>query len=508
MGLFTGENALLEKVERHDRYQFEVKLDYPLDPDAAEQTYTVETYFFLSQSFNVNPHTYDARSFYRDVRDHVRFKTPQMTLEQLLGDSPLSPLNRVAACVQRLRAAAWTHEDLRAVVFEAKVLGNILRASLRDLGQLVVQTHGRGTRLDAEDAQRLVTASLPLLATVLARFRESLAGVLLPGFPADTLAALRLVDEFLSLTSESYALHLLDALREAPAELCERVARLAEDEGAYRAQRGYHSLATPDGDNEAFVFRTSLLKKFVANVQYLQIRRAETRTSAEQMAFAVAAGLAMAFATAVSFWAVSLAPLSWTLFTVLVVSYMLKDRLKELFRDLFHRWLGRTVPDHKIVITDPSTGDRIGQFRQKFLYLPAAQVPADVTRVRNAGPTSALAAQEFTETIFRYTKTLSLLPRRVFGSHHRTTALTDVLRMNVRRFLYALDEPRPCIQILDPETRRPRQVQARRTYHLNAVLRFWCGDDPARATYRKLRVVLDQDGIVRVETFDPRQVGE
>ena len=53
MGLFTGENALLEKVERHDRFQFEVKLDYPLDPDADSQAYTVETYFFLAGSLNV-----------------------------------------------------------------------------------------------------------------------------------------------------------------------------------------------------------------------------------------------------------------------------------------------------------------------------------------------------------------------------------------------------------------------------------------------------------------------
>lgn len=507
MGLFTGENALLEKVERHDRYQFEVKLDYPLDPDAEEQSYSVETYFFLAQTFNVNEHTYDARDFYRDVRDYVRFKTPQMTLEQLLGASPLSPLNRLGACVLRLRAAAWTDEDLRTLVFEAKVLGCILRATLRDLGQLVLQTRGRGTPLDAEDAARLVDTSLPNLGAVLARFRETTAGVLLPGFPADPLASLRLVDEYLSLTAESYAMHLLDALRTEPSGLQERVARLAQDEVAYRTQRGYHSVAAPGSENEAYVFRNSLLKKFVANIQYLQIRRADARTSAEHMAFAIAAGIAMAFATAVSFLAISLAPLSWTLFAVLVVSYMLKDRMKELFRALFNRWLGRAVPDHKIVITDPSTGTRIGQFRQKFLYLAPADVPTDVRRVRNEGPTSALAAQEFSETVFRYTKVLTLLPRRVFGSHRRTTALTDVLRMNVRHFLHALDEPRPVIQILDPETQRPRQIVARRTYHLNAVLRFWRGDDPAKAAYRRLRVVLDQDGIVRIETTDPSEAG-
>ena len=503
MGLFTGENALLEKVERHDRYQFEVKLDYPLDPDADTQTYTVETYFFLAASLNVNEHTYGVQDFYADVRDYVRFKTPQMTLGQLVGASPLSPLNRLAENVERIHAAAWNPEDLKILLYEAKMLGNILRATLRDLGHLVVQIQGHGAVMDHGDAQRLVEESLPALGTVLARFREVGARLLTPGFPADTLSSLRLVDEYLSLTAESYAMHLLDSMPDAGADLRGRVAHLALDEVAYRTRRGYRSLARLDSENEDFVYRNSLLKKFVSSIQYLQIHRADTRASAEHVAFAVAAGIAMAFATSVSFLAISLAPLSWTLFAVLVVSYMLKDRIKEFGRVLFNRWLGRTVPDHKIVITDPSTGAHIGQFRRKFIFMPITGVPADVRRVRDVGRTEILAEREFSDVVFRYTKILRLRPRRIFGSHRRVAALTDVLRMSVRHFLHSMDEPRPAIEILDPETLQPRQVPAMRTYHLNAVLRFWRGDDPAKAAYRKVRVVLDQDGIQRVETFDP-----
>jgi hypothetical protein len=503
MGLFTGENALLEKVERHDRFQFEVKLDYPLDPDADSQAYTVETYFFLAGSLNVNEYTYGAADFYADVRDQVRFKTPQMTLGQLVGTSPLSPLTRLDEGVLRIRSAAWTPEDLRVLLYESKMLGCILRAALRDLGNLVVQTLGHGTVMDHGDAERLVDESLPALCTVLSRFRDVGTALLIPGFPSETLSSLRLVDEYLSLTAESYAMHLLDSMPDAGANLRTRVAHLALDEVAYRTRRGYRSVARLDSNNEDFVYRNSLLKKFVGSIQYLQIHRADTRASAEHAAFAVAAGIAMAFATAVSFLAITLAPLSWTLFAVLVVSYMLKDRIKEFVRSLFNRWLGKTVPDHKIVITDPSTGARIGQFRRKFMVLPIAEVPPDVRRVRDAGRTEFLAEREFSESVFRYTKVLKLRPRRIFGSHRRVAALTDVLRMNVRHFLHSMDEPRPVIQILDPDTHLPTQVPAMRTYHLNAVLRFWRGDDPARAAYRKLRVVLDQDGIHRVETFDP-----
>ena len=181
----------------------------------------------------------------------------------------------------------------------------------------------------------------------------------------------------------------------------------------------------------------------------------------------------------------------------------MKDRIKEVGRQFFLRLLGRSVADHKVVITDPTTGERIGQFRQKFLFLPVDLVPPEVRRVRDSGRTEILAERDFEETVFRYTKLLKIEPHRVFGGHERVAALTDVLRMNVSHFLHSLDEPMPCVQVLDREARQPRQVPAHRTYHLNVVLRFWRDRNVDRATLRKIRVVVDQGGICRIDTFDP-----
>ncbi len=504
MALFTGENALLEKVERHDRHQFEIKLDYPLDPNAKVQSYTVEAYFFASQSLNVNQMTFGPREFYSDVRDFVRFKTPQMTLAQVVGQDPRSPIGRLAGCAESFKAGTAGPTDLRTLVHEAKMLGCILRASLRDLGQLVVETRARGTPADTANAVRLAQESLAPLATALSRYRESVDALLIPGFPQDVLAAMHLVDEYLSLTAESYALHLLDVVPDMDAGLRDRVIGLAAGEAGYRTSRGYRSVARADADNEEFVFRNSLLKKYVASAQYLHIRTEDARSSVEHALFAVAAGVSMAFATSVSFWAASLAPVSWTLFAVLVVSYMLKDRIKEVGRQFFLRLLGRSVADHRVVITDPVTGVRIGKFRQKFLFVPPDKVPEDVRRLRNSGRTEILAEREFSESVFRYTKLLTVEPGRVTGGRERVAALTDVLRMNVRHFLHSLDEPEPYVEVLDGG-REPRRVKSHRTYHLNVVLRFWRGPDASHAALRKIRVVLDQGGICRLETFDPER---
>jgi hypothetical protein len=50
-------NDLIEKIEVHDQYQFELKLDYPLERDADVNAYSVEAFFFVPDNMNVNPAT-------------------------------------------------------------------------------------------------------------------------------------------------------------------------------------------------------------------------------------------------------------------------------------------------------------------------------------------------------------------------------------------------------------------------------------------------------------------
>jgi hypothetical protein len=499
VAVFQGENALLQKVERHDKFQFEVKLDYPLDPDADRQQYVVEAYFFLPENLGINSHTYTPFEFYRDVRDHIRFKTPQMTLAQLAAaDNPLSPLGRLTECAGRLRKAGWDEEGLRIIVYESKMLARVLRASLRDLVELISEAMWKGRAIDREDAARLGEEAFDRLEEILTRYRSLGDPLLHPGVPRDALGAHRLVDEFMSLTSEAFALHLVDILWEAPA-LKGRAIRLAAAEVEHRKARGYRSIASADSDNEVFLYRYKLLKKFTASVLYLNIHRQDARTAVQNLIFAVAAGLAMAFAVSVSFLSLRLAQVSWSVFFLLVFSYMVKDRLKEWIRMALSSWIDQTLYDHRIRVTDSATGARIGEFRQKFCFLPLAKVPKGVRRVRSFGRTESLAEREFKEQVFVYRKAVDLRPRLVFGQHKRVAALTDIFRFNVRSFLHSMDEPVQEVSMLDPELGVVREVRAARTYHVTVVLRIGRVGSMDPKDYRKLRVVLDRDGIKRVE---------
>ena len=78
-----------QRVQAHDQYQIEFKLDYNLLP-AAKTRYQITTYLFVPQSLGIRQSTYPESEFYRDIQNYVRLKTPVFALRDL-ACSPTSP---------------------------------------------------------------------------------------------------------------------------------------------------------------------------------------------------------------------------------------------------------------------------------------------------------------------------------------------------------------------------------------------------------------------------------
>src|SRR6476661_4060845 len=95
MGVSQAPTPLLQnRLDIHDRKQFEIKLEYQPSGADDETRYLVETYVFLPASLNIDAETYPRADFYADIHNYVRFKTPVMTLEEVLSShsSPLANL--------------------------------------------------------------------------------------------------------------------------------------------------------------------------------------------------------------------------------------------------------------------------------------------------------------------------------------------------------------------------------------------------------------------------------
>ncbi len=504
MSIITADEAFLGKIDVHDRLRFETKFDYPFVEGEKQSRYVVEAYFFIPASLQLNAHSYPIDDFYGDIKGYVRFKTPRMTLEQLLSDAnTLSPLKRIGDYVQDLVVHGQDRRE--DIIYESKMLVAILRAALRDVTLLIRKLAGAGHRSGPQDAHTVLHRALEHTREVIGTFRGHLQRALSPVSSDEFRQSLNFIDEYLSLTVESFAVLACDELERIPDSTtsCDELLALIVQERRHREKRGYPSLPEPETDNEQFIYRLSMLKKYVSSILFLEIARSSARKKYETTLFAIGAGLAMLFSTLVVFFAQShLVRFSWALVVVFVCSYMIKDRMKEYLRHTFDRFISNHFCDFETNIYDPNrNGHKLGSSRQRALYLPAEEVPADVMRLRNRGRTELLVEREFEEQIIRYQKQIVLLPQELEEIHVRVRAVTDIIRFNVRHFLGNMDEPVKEVRILDPETHRPRVMPASKVYHLNVIFRFRMARDD-HYTLKKLRVILDRNGIKRVEAFD------
>jgi hypothetical protein len=279
--------------------------------------------------------------------------------------------------------------------------------------------------------------------------------------------------------------------------LLERMLTVILAEESYRKERGYPSVLDPHGDNEAYVHRAGVLKKFCSSALFLEIERGLARRTWQEVFFAIAAGIAMAFATLVALWAQArYSGLPLRLLLIFVVAYMFKDRLKEAFRTLFSGFLARHFWDRSIVIEDP-LGGVLGRCREKIEYVKAADLPKDVRIARAAvtDPASRLVEEELTETITHYKKELILDGDRL--ATRQSSAITDILRFHVARLTREMDEQYQTIDWVDRETFQLTPLKGAKVYHVDVVLRFTARGETTPVTTVK-RLIVDRRGIKRL----------
>ncbi len=496
---------LQSRFEVHDRKQFEIKLEY--QPTGTEETrYLVEAYLFLPGSLNIDAETYPRADFYADIHNYVRFKTPVMAVEELLS-SDASPLVRLEAW---LRTGMGAEAD---VVYQAKLLSCMLRGALRRFA-VGVESRCEGTGGLPTEACAVLEADVIAMQSgvtaVLERFRVWLRAVGELRLQERSRAALRLVDEYVSLLVEGGFRRAVADMKALPKTepwmglrkgLMEAVLR----EEAYRKEHRLRSVLSPTGDNEEYIQRLGFLKKFCMNVLFLSSKRRQKRQGFEEMLFAFAAGVAMTFATAVAFWAQArFAQASLNFFLILVVGYMVKDRIKEALRRMLSRVAATHLADRTADLVDPVTGRSIGTCEERVDYGPSLKVPAAVSALRHRDDFLTASQGELSETVIRYRKHIDLDARLMPRSERGLSGVTDILRLNVGRFLRDMDEPELALEYVDLADLSVGHIRGAKRYPVDVVFRFTVEEeetDRREETTQFVRLVLDRNGIQRMQRF-------
>lgn len=494
-----------QRVRAHDRYQVEFKLDYELLP--RQQTrYKITTYIFIPHSLNINSNTYTKAEFYRDLQNYVRLKTPSFTLQDLLA-LPTSPLVRIG---EILCDPDWSDEPANRehLVNSFKFLRAMLKSSLRNHLYLI-QSQGRGAVESAERTQRiclLVNELLDRTSTIVMRYRHYSHELAQANVAQRVWHSYRLTDESISLVVEESlvdAFQLLDSLLPMPdrADLQAKISQQVQAEIFHRQNSQYNSLLQPAGDNQAFLFRASVLKKFTSSVLYLALVVKPEGTAIEQLLYAVAAGLAMTFATIIAFYFQSrFGTFTFPVFVALVVGYMFKDRIKELAKLFFAQHLQSFLYNRRTLVKTLDGAYQLGFLREKVTLMTESAMPPAVVAVRNRGLFTEVDNDGQAEHVICYTKEV-VLDTEAFN-HIDTggppiTGVNDIMRFDVRPYLRKMDDPverRPYLQ-----NGELRIAECAKIYYVNFVTVYTTAEAQTAVTVERTLLTLTRDGIQQVE---------
>lgn len=504
-------------ISLHDSSQIEIKTLHSLaDSEASGEkiSYVQDVYFFAPRSLGINHDSYPKDLFYRSLINYIRIKTPKVLSEKERSEC------RIDLIMPKLSHAARSGlrpSSVTTTLNEVRLFGAYINDQLKDqLKQFNSQ----------EDASKKLVIEVAQLIKAYRWHMDHLSGLFREGRWLSVLDSFRFVDEFLS-----------NRLEEAVVELQIRgvdVTEVMDAEFARRDEKGYLqvlNLRSQEEDpqavshrRETFVYRMGRFKKYISEVLYLEVKRVRKDRLFANIAAAISAGLAAVVAaladpnqrTSMSGGFVSSIRGSLPLMvTVVAIVYVTKDRLKDYFKEHFLTWFRPWIPDYSFQIKSRQ-GRVIGQCQEEMGFVDRAVVPSEVAVLRGYKRDLPLTIDAHEEVI-HYRRSIRVDRHAVEGLLTNSNSLKDILRFDFSPFMAKLSNPIHEDSFIGRDLEIHR-VALPKVYHVNLVVRYrtFSHDTALRLprtgevtealesgevarSYRRVRVILDKNGIKRLE---------
>ncbi|MBC7472770.1 MAG: hypothetical protein H7263_00645 [Candidatus Sericytochromatia bacterium] len=526
--------ALDSRIEVHDKSQFEVKFDYNfLNTTSKEEKYrrkkySIEAYFFIPKNVGVSSINYTKSQFYNDLHAYIRFQTPDMNFNEVNDDNNIhSPLRILKTNLEKLKV--MNSEELDNIsITEAKLFGCLINGFLKEGTKQIKRLINQATyykniansqgflNLIEKEIKTFINDTLAIYDKYRAirREYEKLESLI----NQNIIINLKLVDEYNTYRLEnSFAvihneIETLTNLKDIDFKnVLDFIKDVASNESKYRIEQNFIFFKNSTSVNyEYFSYRFSAIKKHIFQVLYLDIRHIKNEKKYKNMTAALGAGLAALMYMPAQWMITSKSQTGLSVLFMIIIAYTFKDRLKEFSREfLFDKILNRFhkyFPDNELFIQDytQDNGKKsiIGKCREYMKFLNKDSVEKDITKLRNLNHIVDIDEEKYEEVIY-YRKEVRLSSKRIANSHHRRTNIKDIIRFNINEFLAKLDNPTGKINFYDIEKNIFSSLKAPKVYHLNIIFKYKIGDynEPS---YQRIRVVLDKNGIVRLEEVIPR----
>lgn len=486
---------IVEHVKIHNRFSLEIKLGFTARKRKTESEFAVNSWIFVPNSLDVNQANYSKTDFYRDLKSNIRLITPVYLLRDIAGKDD-SPLKRLEIAFEAVSSFP-SRSSITRYEHNIKMFLSIVKSSLRE------ETRYISDNKVIEDRIYLAGDYIQHLHTIIYGYRALYQIINVPTIDEKLMNYYRFGDEFLSNVTEQYTFKIIENLQsidnQLPESIIKDLFKLISDEIEYRKSKGYLTVEkqTPDNNRE-LVHRLNLLKKYAENVLFLSIRKKRDGLIKEQFLLSLAAGLSMVFATVVVFsFQMKYGNLTMPFFVALVVSYILKDRIKELGRNYFASKLGRSYFDHKTIMS--LNNNILGWSKEAMDFIGESKVPREVIRFRDRSAILEADNRNDDEKIILYRKLIRINRTSLDQvSEYFSTGINDIIRFNLTGFMHKMDNPEfPLYHLDSPDSFSV--IPGEKIYFLNMIIQFKNED---QIFYCRYRIILNRDGIKSIETIN------
>lgn len=483
--------AMIEiQTKIHDRFSIEFKVGFSGTESVKVDHFDVNSWIFIPNGLDINKNTYSNNRFYTDMKSNVRLLTPAFTLKQMVeGEEP--PILHVKKALKAYLQDP-TQELLDEFEFQLKLFASIFKSSIRDESAKIMAhandclTYER-CMLYADDVCRVLFEFRSLRDEIDPKHEEALTKF---GF----------ADEFISHQADIRTMKVIQAIDHSEQsemkDAFKALANLVNDEKNYKSDRGYsHTVIGDETNNRRLLYRHSLLKKYIESALYLKANTTQDGQAVKQISFSLAAGLAMMVYLLITMpFQKYLGNYPSLIFFILVLFYILKDRIKELTRWLFAYQLKDKYYDNKTVVNIKDR--KVGWIKEGMDFITEDKVPEDVLKLRERNKLEA-DNKLLDEKIILYRKRVEIdnaVLRNQYNYDFK--GINDIIRYHINYLTKKMDNPESVITCLD-EQGRVQAVKAERVYILHFVMQFKWED---QVEYKVFHVMVNRNGIVSISS--------
>jgi hypothetical protein len=496
------------EIHIRDKWQFELKSEFSHQATLKSDQYTQEFFFFIPSALQINKQTYSKTQFYRDQTNLIRYKTPMFSFPELLDpQNSRSPLTRILTLCDQ----PSNEENRTTLADELKLFANVVRSALRtEIRQLIQGLQPKNIEdhmQESIDSIRQLCLEWKRLRIMYAEAQEKF----LEKWRDPLLYKHFLyIDEFISNAVNHYLTGLIENIRllrkseftSTDKLICETLIDEKKRREVYKTQlKNSNHPGKGEVKNEYFLYRNSLLNKFVLNALMLTTNRFSIDERYQNWIGSLSAGIAMTLYFCLFIWLGTIFiinSLPFILFTI--ITYVLKDRLKEILKLLSYQQAFRWFSDYTTEIRTFDQKHTFGQIKESFSFLEEEQLPPAIRETRNKDFHAVLETFQRPENVLYYKRTVEMRhspsPKKA-----RRYGVSIIFRFNIHRFLRNASDPYESYVTIDPKTSKLVTKNLPKVYHLNLLMKNTSLEEglPEKVELKKLRLIIDKNGIKRIE---------